>query len=155
MICSGGRKKCWGRTKCDWEAKRSACLRTPRRNMPADKKKWHFGVLSFTGTGHLNPLIALSQELKDRGHKVTFFEKPKIEARIRQAGLEFIPIGATTASNRPTPPSAHSGMLSEILMLRFNLARVVRDIEIYLRDTPPALKQAGVDALLINEIALT
>src|SRR3984957_17320651 len=123
--------------------------------MPADKKKWHFGVLSFTGTGHLNPLIALSQELKDRGHKVTFFEKPKIEARIRQAGLEFIPIGATAASHRPTPPSAHSGMLSEILMLRFNLARVVRDMEIYLRDTPVALSRSGVDALLINEIALT
>jgi zeaxanthin glucosyltransferase len=123
--------------------------------MPADKKKWHFGVLSFTGTGHLNPLIALSQELKDRGHKVTFFEKPKIGARIRQAGLEFIPIGATAASNRPTPPSAHSGLLSEISMLRFNLARVVRDIENYLRDTPIALSQAGVDALLINEIAVT
>jgi zeaxanthin glucosyltransferase len=123
--------------------------------MSADKKNWHFGVLSFTGTGHLNPLIALSQELKDRGHKVTFFEKPKIEARIRQAGLEFTPIGATAASNRPTPPSAHSGMLSEISMLRFNLARVIQDIEIYLRDTPPALKQAGVNALLINEIALT
>ena len=123
--------------------------------MHADKKKWHFGVLSFTGTGHLNPLIALSQELKDRGHKVTFFEKPKIEARIRQAGLEFVPIGATDGSNRPTPPSAHSGLLSEISMLRFNLARVVRDIENYLRDTPVALSQAGVDALLINEIALT
>jgi zeaxanthin glucosyltransferase len=123
--------------------------------MPADKKKWHFGVLSFTGTGHLNPLIALSQELKDRGHKVTFFEKPKIEARIRQAGLEFIPIGATAAPRRRTPPSANSGLLSEISMLRFNLARVIQDMESYLRDTPAALSHAGVDALLVNEIALT
>jgi zeaxanthin glucosyltransferase len=123
--------------------------------MSADKKNWHFGVLSFTGTGHLNPLIALSQELKDRGHKVTFFEKPKIEARIRQAGLEFIPIGAAVASRRMTPPSANSGLLSEISMFRFNLARVIQDMERYLRDTPAALSQAGVDALLINEIALT
>jgi zeaxanthin glucosyltransferase len=123
--------------------------------MPADKKKWHFGVLSFTGTGHLNPLIALSQELKDRGHKVTFFEKPKIEARIRQAGLEFIPIGATADSTRITPPTTDSGLLSELSMLHFNLARVIRDIESYLRDTPTALSQAGVDAMLINEIALT
>jgi MGT family glycosyltransferase len=123
--------------------------------MCADKKIWHFGVLSFTGTGHLNPLIALSQELKDRGHKVTFFEKPKIEARVRHAGLEFIPIGATHASKRLTPPSAYSGLLSEISMLHFNLARVIRDMESYLRDTPAALSLAGVDALLINEIALT
>src|ERR1700722_12208458 len=105
MICSEGRKKCWARIRRDSEADRSARLRTPRRNMPADKEKWHFGVLSFTGTGHLNPLIALSQELRDRGHKVTFFEKPKIEARIRQAGLEFVPIRATNPSTRVTPPS--------------------------------------------------
>jgi zeaxanthin glucosyltransferase len=123
--------------------------------MSTEKKKWHFGVLSFTGTGHLNPLIALSQELRDRGHKVTFFEKPKIEARIRQAGLGFIPIGASKSSKRVTPPSTNSGLLSEISMLRFNLGRVIRDMERYLGDTPAALSQAGVDALLINEIALT
>jgi zeaxanthin glucosyltransferase len=123
--------------------------------MSTEKKRWHFGVLSFTGTGHLNPLIALSQELKERGHKVTFFEKPKIEARIRQAGLEFIPVGATAASKRVAPRSTNSGLLSEISMLRFNLARVIGDMESYLRDTPAALSRAGVDALLINEIALT
>jgi MGT family glycosyltransferase len=123
--------------------------------MPADKRKWHFGVLSFTGTGHLNPLIALSQELKDRGHRVTFFEKPKIEARIRQAGLEFIPVGATAASKRVAQRSTNSRLISEISMLHFNLARVIRDMENYLRDTPAALSQAGVDAVLINEIALT
>jgi zeaxanthin glucosyltransferase len=123
--------------------------------MSTDRKKWHFGILSFTGTGHLNPLIALSQELKGRGHKVTFFEKPKIEARIREAGLEFIPIGSTAASRRVIPPSTNSGLLSEISMLRFNLARVIQDMESYLRDTPVALSQAGVDALLINEISLT
>jgi len=123
--------------------------------MPADKKKWHFGVLSFTGTGHLNPLIALSQELRDRGHKVTFFEKPKIEARIRQAGLEFVPVCATDASKRITPPGANSGLLSEVTMFRFNLARIIRDMERYLGDTPAALSHAGVDVLLINEIALT
>ena len=61
--------------------------------MPIEPKKWHFGVLSFTGTGHLNPLILLSQQLRDRGHKITFFEKAKIENRVRQAGLEFCPIG--------------------------------------------------------------
>jgi zeaxanthin glucosyltransferase len=123
--------------------------------MPTDKNKWHFGVLSFTGTGHLNPLIALSQELKHRGHKVTFFEKPKIEIRIRLAGLEFVPIGTADASTRVMPPSANSGLLSEISMLHFNLARVIQDMESYLRDTPSALSHAGVDALLINEIALT
>jgi hypothetical protein len=31
----------------------------------------HFGVLSYKGAGHLNPLIALSRQLIDRGHRVT------------------------------------------------------------------------------------
>ena len=53
----------------------------------------HFGVLSYKGTGHLNPLIALSRQLMARGHRVTFFQKPDLEARVRQHGLEFSPIG--------------------------------------------------------------
>jgi len=34
--------------------------------MSAEQRKWHFGVLTFTGTGHLNPFISLSQELVKR-----------------------------------------------------------------------------------------
>jgi MGT family glycosyltransferase len=40
-------------------------------------------------------------------------------------------------------------------MLQFNLKRIRNDLRTYLRETPPALKQTGVDALLVNEIALT
>jgi len=118
--------------------------------------KWHFGVLSFTGTGHLNPLILLSQELRDRGHKVTFFEKPKIEGRILQAGLDFVPIGAGVSPlKRNTTPAVDTSLWSHFSTLRFNLKRITRDLDIYFRDTPDALIRTGIDVLLINEIALT
>lgn len=124
--------------------------------MLADGRKWHFGVLSFTGTGHLNPFILLSQELRDRGHKVTFFEKPKIEDRVRQAGLNFVPIGSDVPPlKRDTSPAIHTGLWSDITTLRFNLKRITRDLHMYLRETPAALTRACVDVLLINEIALT
>ena len=123
--------------------------------MSADDRKWHFGVLSFTGTGHLNPLLALSQELQRRGHRVTFFEKPKIEDRVRQAGLDFVPIRTGKFLPKGSAPSHNSGILAEISTLRFNLARVRFEIEQYLKETPSALATAGIDALLINEIALT
>jgi len=123
--------------------------------MLAEKPNWHFGVLPFTGTGHLNALITLSQELRDRGHRITFFEKPKIERRVRQAGLNFVPIGADNTSKRLTPPSTPPNLLSEISMLRFNLARIRGDMDIFFRETPRALKAADVNALLINEIAVT
>lgn len=40
-------------------------------------------------------------------------------------------------------------------MLRFNLKRVTCDIERYLEETPSAITAAGVDALIVNELALT
>ncbi len=123
--------------------------------MPAEEKKWHFGVLSFTGTGHLNPLISLSQELLRRGHKVTFFDKPKIESRVREAGLGFVPLGAGDLSVRKTLPTVHSGIWSEISTLRYNLERMRRDLQSFLEETPAALTRAEVNALLIDEIALT
>lgn len=128
--------------------------------MLADNRKWHFGVLPFTGTGHLNPLLALSQELKRRGHRVTFFERPKIEERVRQAGLDFVPL-QTKKFARPGPDMSgpvltrNSGTWAQISTLRFNFARVRYEIQQYLDETPPALASARVDALLINEIALT
>jgi zeaxanthin glucosyltransferase len=116
----------------------------------------HFGVMSFTGTGHLNSLILLAQHLRDRGHEITFFEKPKIEDRVRQAGLNFHPIGRTKFPlqqnnghvNRP-------GSRSQLSRLRFNLRRITQDLETYLQETTIAVTQAKVDALLVNEIALT
>jgi zeaxanthin glucosyltransferase len=123
--------------------------------MPAEKRQWHFGVLSFTGTGHLIPLLSLAQELQHRGHRVTFFEKPKVEKRVHQAGLGFIPIGATAAPKRNNLPSNSFPALSELSTLRFNLERIIHDVHNFLEETPTALTDAGVNALIINEIAIT
>lgn len=123
--------------------------------MCAEKPRLHFGVLSFTGTGHLNPLIALSQELQRRGHRVTFFEKPKIEERVRKAGLSFVPLRTGKFSMQGSVPNGRTGILKDISTLRSNVARVRFEIEQYLKETPSALAAEGIDALLINEIALT
>jgi MGT family glycosyltransferase len=112
-------------------------------------------VLSFTGTGHLNPLIALGQELTRRGHRATFFERPKIRQRVEEAGLGFVPICADRSMQGRKPLEPRAGLRREVAMLRFNLQRVTSDVESYLRETPAALQFAGVDALIVNEIALT
>ncbi len=59
----------------------------------------HFGVLSFKGMGHLNPLIALSRKLVDRGHRVTFFLDADMEHYIHRHGLEFVTIAVTAYSS--------------------------------------------------------
>ncbi len=124
--------------------------------MPSNQNVWHFGVLSSTGIGHVNPLIALSQELMERGHSVTFFEKPKIEARVRQAQLEFCPIGIGKTYFREAEKRSNiTGICSNISRLRFNLMRVAHDLHIYLDELPVAIRERGVDVLIVDEIALT
>ena len=112
--------------------------------------------MSFTGTGHVNALILLSQQLKERGHKVTFFEKPKIESRVRQAGLDFFPLGSGRSCFKETKAQPdNSNLRSQFSTLQFNLQRITHDLELYLEETPRALRESKVDALLVNEIALT
>ena len=101
-------------------------------------------------------MILLAQQLKDRGHKVTFFEKPKIESRVLQAGLDFFPIGAVRSPYKQNKiPFNNADFRSQLSALQFNLKRIRNDLGTYLRETPPALKQTGANALLVNEIALT
>jgi len=116
----------------------------------------HFGVLSYKGTGHLNPLIALSRQLMARGHRVTFFQKPELEARVRQHGLEFSPIGApNVCSGERRPSDSQHRPSSGIAALRYGIRRTVGDMEMFLRETPAALTRAGVDTLIMDEIALS
>jgi len=123
--------------------------------MGADQAR-HFGVLPFTGAGHLNPLIALALELQGRGHRVTFFEKPKIETRMSEAGLELCAIGKREERfRRKEPASGGAGPWSDLSTLRFNLRRIAHDLDVYFRETEVAVRNEGVDSLIVNEIAVT
>jgi zeaxanthin glucosyltransferase len=124
--------------------------------MPVDARRWHFGVFPFTSTGQLTPLILLAQTLRDRGHAVTFFEKPKIEDRVRQAGLDFCPIGRSEHPHKNNGTTVDkAGLQSEFSKLAVNLKRITHDLDVYLQSAPAALIRAGVNVLLVNEIALT
>lgn len=115
----------------------------------------HFGVLSYKGTGHLNPLITLSRELVSRGHKVTFFHDAELEARIRPHGLDFFVIAASTrGSGERMPTECQEKPPSGIPLLRYRMDRTINHMEGFLRETPQALARAGVDALIVDELAL-
>lgn len=52
-------------------------------------------VIAAGGTaGHINPALALAEELRDRGHHVTFFgQTAKLEGRlVPEAGFELVPV---------------------------------------------------------------
>ena len=115
----------------------------------------HFGVLSYKGTGHLNPMIALSRELVARGHRVTFFQTAELEERVRSQGLGFCSIASSAGR-----PASHSRracrwkLMREIVALREGIDRIAFDMELFLRQLPPAMAGHGVDVILLDEIAL-
>ena len=75
---------------------------------------------------------------------------------MRQAGLDFYPIGMAKSPFKEKNANVDNPSLrSQISTLRFNLKRITQDLEMYLEETTIALRQTKVDALLVNEIALT
>ena len=95
-------------------------------------------VLSGGGTaGHINPAIALGQELRGRGHDVRFAGTPGgIEARlIPQAGFDFTPFEAS-GFNRRHP-------LSLLKALRLINASKSRAVEWFRREPPAAVVGFG------------
>jgi UDP:flavonoid glycosyltransferase YjiC (YdhE family) len=115
----------------------------------------HFGVLSYKGTGHLNPMIALSRELIARGHRVTFFQTAELEERVRAHGLEFCSIASSAGR-----PGSHSRrayrweLMREIVALSEGIDRIAFDMELFLRQLPPTMAGHGIDVILMDEIAL-
>lgn len=115
----------------------------------------HFGVLSYKGTGHLNPLIALSRHLIARGHRVTFFQKAELEDRIRPFGPEFCAIGNTDQGPTECPRAERtSDTSSDPTDIRWAIRRIIDDLGWFLREAPSAIATAGVDALIVDEIVL-
>lgn len=77
--------------------------------------------------GHINPALALAEELRDRGHHVVFVgQSRKLEGRlVPEAGFDFVPItvtgfdrsrpwtGADFACGVSTRPSVRSPVISQ------------------------------------------
>ena len=110
------------------------------------------GAFCFPGSGHINPMTALARALEQRGHSVVIFGIADTEARVRDAGIGFQQIGASDF-----PPGTlkalddRIGGLAGLAAFRFTIQRVVDTARMVLRDAPSAVREAGVDALLIDE----
>jgi zeaxanthin glucosyltransferase len=112
----------------------------------------HYGIICPPVRGHVNPFLALAQELQQRGHRVTVFHMPDLEASVRQEGVDFIPIGAKF---HPLGSLAQSlselGRLSGLAALRFTVQAIAQTTEMICRDAPQAVHDAAVDVLLVDQ----
>jgi MGT family glycosyltransferase len=110
------------------------------------------GAFCFPGTGHLNPLTALARRLQQRGHTVIIFGIADVESRVRAAGIDFCLIGQSDY-----PPGTLQqldqklGKMTTLRVLHFTLERISNTSRMILRDGPEAVRNANVDALLVDE----
>ena len=110
------------------------------------------GVFCFPGTGHINPITALAKALEERGHHVVIFGISDVEQSVKSAGIEFSLIG-----EKDYPPGTlrkldvRLGELRGLASFSFTVERVKNTALMVLRDGPDAVRQANLDALLVDE----
>jgi MGT family glycosyltransferase len=113
------------------------------------------GILSFSSPGHYYPLTALGRRLQSRGHEVVYFQVADLERPIRAAGLQFRQIG-----REDFPPGAlrardeEVGKLKGLAALRCGLRGIERKAMMLFRDAPAAIRDEGIDALLVDQIEM-
>ena len=112
----------------------------------------HFGLICPASTGHLNTMLPLGKELKRRGHRVTTIGILDAEAKTLAAGLEFVAYGTEEYSKGSTAEALnHLSKLSGLAAIRYTITLLKDWTNVLLRDAPQVIKNAGVDALLIDQ----
>ncbi|MCC5611354.1 glycosyltransferase [Nostoc sp. CHAB 5834] len=114
----------------------------------------HYGLICPATTGHLNTMLPLGKELQNRGHRVTLFGILDAKSKTLAAELEFQAVGE---SEFPTGAIAESltqlGKLSGLSALQYTVSFLKDQVSVMLRDAPTAVKQAGVEALLVDQVS--
>jgi len=112
----------------------------------------HYGLMCPASTGHWNTILPLGKELQQRGHRVTLIGIPDAQSKAQAAGLEFQVIGESECPLGSAKASFDKlGELSGQKALKYTIS-IFRDItNVTFRDAPTAIKDAGIEALLIDQ----
>lgn len=99
-------------------------------------------------------MLPLGRELQRRGHRVTLFGIIDAQPKTLAAGLDF---WAIAESEYPAGAMAQSyaqlGELNGLAALRYTVSLLKQAAAALLRDAPEALRKAGVEALLVDQIS--
>ena len=113
----------------------------------------HFGIISPPVSGHIHPFASLGRELMNRGHRVTYLQMADLEEKIRSEEIDFEPIGLSDHPRGSLPQSlARLSRLKGLAALRFTIDAVARTSVMVCRDAPDAIRRAGIDALLVDQM---
>lgn len=112
----------------------------------------HIGLICVPATGHLNTLIPLGYELKQRGHQVTLIGVLDAKEKSEVAELNF---RAYAEKSRPlgfTPDSlVKMGELSGLAALKYSIELFRQSAITMMKEGLEAVREAKVDLLLIDQ----
>ncbi|MEA5534919.1 glycosyltransferase [Crocosphaera sp. XPORK-15E] len=112
----------------------------------------HYGLICPASTGHLNTMLPLGKELQRRGHRVTLFGILDAESKTLESGLEFKGIGESDfPKGTMAEILAQLGKLSGLEAVRYTINALKDGAGVVLRDAPQAMKEAGIEALLVDQ----
>jgi MGT family glycosyltransferase len=98
-------------------------------------------------------MLPLGQEMQKRGHRVTFFGILDAQPKILAAGLEFRAIGEQEFPlGTNTELFAELGKLSGTAALFYTMNWIKKSAAVFLEYAPTVLKEAGVEALLVDQL---
>ncbi|MBL1262687.1 glycosyltransferase [Methylomicrobium sp. RS1] len=113
----------------------------------------HFGIICPNTVGHLNPMLALADALRSRGHQVTFFLLGHPPASMRDAGFEVRPLGGTLfAADEFQAEIQKLGLLQGRAALKHTFALSARSAVAIMANGPLEVRTAGVHALLVDQV---
>ena len=113
----------------------------------------HIGLICFSGTGHVNPMVGLGTALQARGHSVSFIGMVDYEMDIRAAGLGFIALGAEkqplgTLRRLDDEMGEKTGQAA----MDFAIARQTASMRIELAELPAILRTHRLELLLVDAV---
>jgi zeaxanthin glucosyltransferase len=107
----------------------------------------HFAFIAPPFLGHLNPMLALADELVGRGHRATFLHQADVKTLVR--GHHLVPLGASTH------PVGHlAGVLRRMARVNgfLGLGGIIRDVaaatDMLARELPGSCRALGIDMIV-------
>ncbi len=112
----------------------------------------HVGIFCPNVPGHLNPMVALADAIRTRGHRVTFFLLGVPPSSIAEAGFEIVPLGGSVFPvDQYHAELEKLGSLQGRAALKHTLAIGARAAAAVLEVGPAVVRAAGVTALVIDQ----
>lgn len=112
----------------------------------------HVGIICPNVPGHLNPMMALADAIRTRGHQVTFFLLGVPPSSVAAAGFEVVALGGTVfPADQYQAEIEQLGLLREKVALKHTLAIGARVADAMLEVGPVVVRANGVTALVVDQ----